>query len=247
MITINKNVRIGKVIFIVEGQKVEPKIIRDIFQKIFDFEIYQTNKKEDVIRLSKSNDIYSKVVIITNNKPQLSSLLKENEYIDNIFKLLQNNNMSPYDSAVYYLFDRDENNIEIITSLINKFTNSRESNDFDINGLLLLSYPCVEAFYMNCNCDNYKPSNRKLLKRYVNVNRYKKIDERKIINGVSTLLDILLKELSINFKINDLDNFKETNTEIFERVEHYCLENNSYIIISLLFFALLDLGLIEIE
>ena len=100
---------------------------------------------------------------------------------------------------------------------------------------------------MNCYNDSYSPSSRKLLKKYVNINRYKKIDEEKIINGVNSLFDILLKELKINFNISDLDNFEETNMEIFEEVEQYYLLNNSYIILSLLFLALLDLGLIEIE
>ena len=48
MMRINKNKRIGNVIFVVEGKKSEPKLIRDVFQKIFGFDVYQTNKNEDL-------------------------------------------------------------------------------------------------------------------------------------------------------------------------------------------------------
>ena len=77
MMRIKKNKRIGNVIFVVEGKKSEPKLIRDVFQKILGFDVYQTNKNEDLIRLGKSTDIYSKVVIITNNKPQIKCVLNE--------------------------------------------------------------------------------------------------------------------------------------------------------------------------
>ena len=49
MMRINRNKRIGNVIFVVEGKKSEPKLIRDVFQKIFGFDVYQANKNEDLI------------------------------------------------------------------------------------------------------------------------------------------------------------------------------------------------------
>lgn len=123
MMRINRNKRIGNVIFVVEGKKSEPKLIRDVFQKIFGFDVYQTNKNEDLIRLGKSTDIYSKVVIITNNKPQIKCVLNETDYIDNLFGLLTKHNISHDDSAIYYIFDKDDNDEESIISLMDKFTN----------------------------------------------------------------------------------------------------------------------------
>ena len=56
MMIINNDKRIGNVIFIVEGEKTESKIIRDVFNKIFGFTVYQNNKNEDFINLKKDKD-----------------------------------------------------------------------------------------------------------------------------------------------------------------------------------------------
>ena len=66
-ITINKDKRIGNVIFIVEGRKTEPQIIKNIFERIFGFDVFKTYLDRDIIRLKKENDIYSKVVIVVND------------------------------------------------------------------------------------------------------------------------------------------------------------------------------------
>ena len=48
-------------------------------------------------------------------------------------------------------FDRDikTNNLDTIKDLINKFNNSKESDTYDIPGLLLLSYPSLESFVVS--------------------------------------------------------------------------------------------------
>lgn len=44
-IMINNNKRIGKVIFIVEGEKTEPTLISHIFGTLFHFNVIISNKK----------------------------------------------------------------------------------------------------------------------------------------------------------------------------------------------------------
>lgn len=247
MMRINRNKRIGNVIFVVEGKKSEPKLIRDVFQKIFGFDVYQTNKNEDLIRLGKSTDIYSKVVIITNNKPQIKCVLNETDYIDNLFGLLTKHNISHDDSAIYYIFDKDDNDEESIISLMDKFTNSRDNEGFEMNGLFLISYPCIESFYANCFIENHQAESSKSLKKFVNLNRYRIIDESALLNGVTNFYNIVTKDFKIQFDEFDFDNFGKVNNKIFKAEKDYFLKYKMYKTLSLVFVCLFDLDLVALE
>lgn len=247
MMRINRNKRIGNVIFVVEGKKSEPKLIRDVFQKIFGFDVYQANKNEDLIRLGKSTDIYSKVVIITNNKPQIKCVLNETDYIDNLFGLLTKHNVSHDDSAIYYIFDKDDNDEESIISLMDKFTNSRDNEGFEMNGLFLISYPCIESFYANCFIENHQAESSKSLKKFVNLNRYRIIDESALLNGVTNFYNIVTKDFKIQFDEFDFDNFGKVNNKIFKAEKDYFLKYKMYKTLSLVFMCLFDLDLVALE
>lgn len=246
-ITINKDKRIGNVIFIVEGRKTEPQIIKNIFERIFGFDVFKTYLDRDIIRLKKENDIYSKVVIVVNDKPQITESLTDSDYILNMFRLLQSNGLDPFNSAIYYLFDRDENSSSIVLGLLDKLTNSRDNDDYEMNGLLLLSYPCIEAFYMNCNEDDKKHNNRKDLKKYIKSSKYNNLNQFKLINGCNEFLRLLKENYNINLTVSDLDDFKNINKTIFNYEEQHYKEFQYYHLLSLIFVSLFDLGLIEIK
>lgn len=249
MMKINKDKRIGSVIFVVEGKKTEPRIIRDIFLKVLGYSVYQYNKQEDIIMLKANNDEYNKVVIITNNKPQLSCVLNTaNDFLDNAFKRLNECNLDAYNSAIYYIFDRDyeSNSNKTITKLINTLSNSRD-NDYNPNGLLLISYPCIEAFYLNANNDNHSFKNGKEIKKYVNEEKYKTIKETSIINAYKALINILKEKFSVDSLIDNLDDFKNVGKQILNNEDKYYQSNNKFITLSLLAVAFLDLGIIEDE
>lgn len=247
MVKLNKEKQIGSVIFIVEGKKKEPQIIRNIFHNILGYDIYQMNKNEDVVRLSKSNNTYDKVVIITNDKPQLSCVLNDREFIDKSFDILKNNKLDIYDSAIYYIFDRDydSNKSDVIYELMNRFNNSRESDDYDMHGLLLLSYPCVEALNFNCYNDEKEFSCSKDIKSEGNIRRYNKINEDLIISGGEKLISILKDKFSIEFLSSYLDDFKDVNKRVLTIEDEYYMTNNLFITLSLVLIALFDLGILE--
>ena len=250
MVKLCKNKRIGNVIFIVEGEKTEPRIIRNIFKNVLCYNVYQYNKPEDIIRLKSDKNIYDKVTIITNDKPQLSCVLNETEFVNKALELLNKNNLDVYDSAIYYIFDRDygSNSYETIIKLMDKFNNSRESADYEVlHGLLLLSYPCIESFYMNSFSDNKRLGSSKEIKTYVNLNKYKSIDENKIMVATDNLLNILNEIFKIEELANNLDDFKIVNKKILEIEEKSYKENSVFITLSLLSVALIDLGIIQID
>ena len=246
MIRLNKTKRIGSVVFVVEGKKEEPRLIRNIFKKILGYDVYQYNKQEDMHLLKTSVDPYNKVVIVTNNKPQIKCVLNETEYIDNVFNTLINHNLDPYNSAIYYIFDRDNksNLQEDIISLMGRLKNSRENDDYEMNGLLLINYPCIESFYMNSNKNKKRFSTAKEVKKYVNEKKYKKLDDNKIIISHKKMIRIT-KQLYRKLKLNDLDNFYDFNTNIIIKEDELFNKKNKYETLSLFVICLIDLGIIE--
>lgn len=249
MITINKNKRIGSVIFVVEGRKMEPRIIRNIFNKVLGYDIYQQTQDKQIIKIGNSNDIYSKVAIVVSDKPQISGVTSFNDYLQESYKRLVDNGLDVNDSAIYFIFDRDrENNSqEILEDAIQKLTNSRDNPGFEMNGLLLLSYPCVEALYLNVNNDDKKFGNGKSIKTYSGIKKYRKeLTMPNIINASNKMLDII-NQLNIDFSIDDLNDFSVKNQKILDEEEKTYKEDEVYISLSLLCIALIDLGILELD
>jgi len=97
-------------------------------------------------------------------------------------------------SAVYYLFDRDRksNRTGKVTEALGRFRNSREGNGFDMNGLLLLSYPSAEALLLNCINDNERFESGKDIKQSINDKGIVigNLSEDLLIQGMKTAIGI---------------------------------------------------------
>ena len=114
-----------------------------------------------------------------------------------------------------------------------------------MNGLLLLSYPCVEAFHMNCYLDDKVIKNRSELKKYVKASKYGFLQVNNLLDGCKKFLDILQNTFNVELVQDDLDSFSEINKHIFNLENDHYNHSKCYYILSLIFVALLDLGLIE--
>ncbi len=257
-ITLNKNKRIGKVIFVVEGEKTECDLLSKIFTDIFDYQLEVENRKNEYKIYNKKNNPLSSIFVVNSKKPQINSLKdtylgKKDTYLENLFVKLQNEYKFPVDSArIYYIFDRDckSNDIDTIKDLSKKLSNSMD-NGTDMAGLLLLSYPSIEAFIVSNFTNNSFDIEFELgrhLKGYLYQNKdkynYQEIEEKTLINAVSELINSLNK---IGISDYDLDNFYETNEIIINYEEDYYTKNKKYKLLSLLCISLIDLGLIEIN
>lgn len=127
------------------------------------------------------------------------------------------------------------------------YDNSRDSKDFElVHGLLLVSYPSIESFYLNSNNSFEEFSTPKEIKKYVNMNYLKSLSSESLSKCVKCLIDALSLKLNLTISIDDLDNFSEKNISILEKEEKNFLTSFKYISISLLILSLLDLGIIEI-
>ena len=246
-IKINYNKRIGDVIFIVEGQKDESKLIVDIFHQVFKYNIYKINSKDEFIQLKKTDDKYSRILIIKNKIPQIQGIIKHEDYLDKIFNKISNFGFDPHNSAIYFIFDRDylSNSQNVIEGLMRKLINSRENPEYYIPGILLLSYPSLESFYCNANNDDSTFSSALEMKKYVNVNKYKNITEENIKIATMKFLEIL-RQINLIYDENILDDFKEFNKDILIKEDTKYHESGFYLTLSLFIISLLDLQIIEL-
>ena len=153
MIKINKDKCIGNVIFVVEGKKTEFEIIKNIFTDLLNYDIYESNDDKSITKFKHHTMRANKILVVTHEFPQIKHL---NKNIEKVINKLIEYEINYEDMAMYFIYDRDRdsNTSTQIEDAIRKYKNSR-CNDFDTNGMLLLSYPCIEAIYFN-NANNDK-------------------------------------------------------------------------------------------
>ncbi|MDO4987175.1 MAG: hypothetical protein Q4E46_02580, partial [Candidatus Saccharibacteria bacterium] len=103
--------------------------------------------------VAKANSRSRFVLINTENSP-ITTIGKHDDYRNNIYKTLVTvYNVDLTNSPVYYIWDRDResNNKTVVYSLLQKLYNPYGDDKFNYeNGLLLLSYPALEAYKISC-------------------------------------------------------------------------------------------------
>ena len=256
----NKNKNIGKVLYIVEGEKREINLIPNIFLNVLGYkEVAYTNrsgKKVKYIQSPNKENSNSKVVVINSKSSNIGSINDES-FIEMQIELLKEKGLD-YEfrnSAIYYIFDADrKEDKNIIRELSEYYTNSREPNEDkehkynSIGGMLLLSYPAIESFIISnfekdilSFGDNFD-FEKNTLKKYIGKQRYS--DNKMSIKTLSNAFLQLINSLeNINIDKINLDNTKEFNTAVFD----YEQTVNSQYLLSLLLISFVDLGIIEIE
>ena len=251
---INKDKNIGNVIVVVEGEEDEFKLLKQIFEKILDYNcVYiKRGNKNKVVYRSKNNK-NSVVTIINTKSSNIETVLSDKDYKEQLFSLISDNyNNSLKNVPIYILWDRDRESHSafLIKKLLKIFGSSRD-NDYDMNGLLLLSYPCIEAYELSTfkkrswmidfKTSSEAKANIRMQKHDKNYNNHK-INENSILLAIGNMNNTL-KEFNI-FDY-DIDNFKSTNLKIFDKEERYYKETKKIKVLSLISIMLFDLGIIE--
>lgn len=264
-IKLNKNKSIGHVLFIVEGADTEFKILRKIFNGIFGYKYEGVNR--DGVKFSEyrnNEHENSSVFVINTADSTMSSICNKKEYLDKMFELLIDDYKFDIDNSfIYFIFDRDrdpktetEKHRKYIKSLIKSLTNSLDIDEsrekdfiFDMQGLLILSYPSAEAFIAsNFIEDTYQITHR--IGRELKRDLGDRAVEQSKINEESlkcATLEMLRYIKDIHNKDLDVDEFKDLNLDIFEKQDEFYKENKSYRLLSLIPIILIDLGLITIK
>lgn len=245
---------IGKVVFIVEGTKKEFSLLTHIFHKLLKYNVVQMKKgQEDVVLLENPNNLYDEVFIINALNSNISCLKSESgtEHLDRVFNKLTNEyNVDVFDSALFYVFDRDNlsNKADVVEELLSILGSSRD-NGVEMNGLLLISYPCVEYYVVSCfdgEVVDTGVKTAKHLKKYIDSNKMNqtKITSDMLLTANNCMIS-KLEDIIGDFEVSYLDNFAYSNMEIF-KYEEKQLNLGRYDFISLVSLAFLDLGIIRV-
>ena len=252
IITLNKNKSIGKVLYIVEGEKTEPYILHRLFTKILEYNIEIIKRNKPYHRYTCSTNSNSRVFVVNSEESNIRFIEKDNDYLNNLFKvLIEEYDFDVDNSAIYYIFDRDNhsnNDVPFIKELISTLGNSRENENYNRQGMLLLSYPSIEAFTMSNfhnNSFDEEVSTGTHLKQHLNYLKDfpNNINEDTLKYAVSELFKSFNQ---MNIDNYDLDDFSDCNMDIFNFEEGNYTNNEMYRILSLLCISLLDLGILEI-
>ena len=246
---LNPNKRIGKVLYLVEGDVDEVVILEHIFKSVLNYTVCSYDKRSDTVScLVNPNDKYSKVFIVPMKYSAISKIESSKDYLEYVYQRLKHFGLEKEECAKYLIFDRDEgsNSREKIKELFSVFKNSLD-NDLEINGLLLLSYPCVQSFYCQCLKDQTRLSSSLLMKQHSEKYSIESVGENELIVGSEGMMkEILNIILQPSFNINYLDNMEYVNNSVLDFEDKCFAKNEVYITLSMIFISFIDLGIIEI-
>ncbi len=249
---INKEKNIGTIVVVVEGEEDEFRLLKHIFTEILEYN-YISIKRNKIIQhefISKNNK--NTVIVANTNSSSIKSIIDDNDYKDKLYNLLKKEyNKSLKNTNIYIIWDRDkekDNDSKIqdyYLQAINTFYSSLD-NEYEMNGLLLLSYPCHECYNLShfkkrIWKETFDTSNN--CKKSFNESKFhiKDMNDKSLLLAVQNMHNGLL-----NYDIKEYDpsNFKIINENIY-RKEEECFKNNRYFnALSLISIMLIDLGII---
>ncbi|MBR7044340.1 MAG: hypothetical protein IKI23_01600 [Lachnospiraceae bacterium] len=247
---INQNQSVGRVLFIVEGSRYEFNLLKRIFVDIFHYEYIQS-RRNGMDRYISGKDRFSRVAVINTRESNIRDISENNEFLDDVFRLLLEKYDYPVDqSAVYYVFDRDpESNTkpELIRSYIEMLKDPYDNEESFSAGLLLLSYPSIESYTISCfqNTDQLRVNYGKDVKAYISGNptiQLNKIDQTALEQAASDFIRFL-KDCTQEI---DIDNFSPVSRKIFDDQEIEYLAGRGFRLFSMLTLAFLQMGIIEL-
>ena len=251
---INKNKTIGDVIVIVEGESEEFKLLKHIFVDIFDYNYYSLKRNKGITDIFKSKTNKNSTLIVANtSSSSMKSIFSDKDFEDKIYNMLYNDyKKSLKNVPIFILWDRDResNTYEMANNGIESFRNSLD-NEYRMNGLFLISYPCIESYELS-NFDNrlyykkFKSSLDAKLEKKTNAKKYSltNITESTLLNAAVNMHKSLLK---FNIKRYDPSNFYQINKNIFKSEEKLYNDKKYYKALSLITVMLVDLGIITEE
>lgn len=223
------------------------------FEMFFHYTYIEKSRNQENFRnydefVMKGNE-NSRIIVINAKNSNLSSIKKDDDYLNEIYKSLYfDYGIDIKNINVYFVWDRDRfsNPKEITRDLLSKLGNSLENKNGEMNGLLLLSYPCMESFILS-NFDK-----KTLFLKDMNLKKYLKQQEYRIANidrytllKATAMMNHLFRKFDV-FEYN-LDDFSKTSLKIFDQQEKIFKEKTYYYFLSFISIIFLDLNIITMR
>ncbi len=247
---LRKDKRVGKVLLIVEGGKHEFNLMKKIFVDALGYTQIEKRRGNADFYVRKGDE-HSAVAVVNTRTSNISSINDE-EYLEAIFEeLIKQQSFDIDNAAIYYLFDRDpESNtdVSLIVRFIKTLKNSRENDKAMRGGMLILSYPAIEAYEISNFVENSFELKAKLgseAKEYIKNNAgivsMNKVCEDSILHAGAEL-QRFLRENEIEI---DLDDLSHANEAVFGYEEQCLRQEKVFRILSMFSCVLMDLGVME--
>lgn len=246
---INLKKNIGPVVIVVEGADYEFDLFNAIFRRVLNYRLVtksrnQADYKEYSEYVMKENE-NSKFIIINTKNSNIGTIEDDEDYRNEVYKMAyEKYEIDLKNCPLYFVWDRDHasNNHKIVRKLLKELQNPYENSNYE-SGLLLLSYPCVEAYTISC-FEKKKEYIDKNIKEYVIKDKkywLTNLDKHKIQYAT---LDMINKIYKLGIREFDIDNIGQINEQLFDKEEKIFESKNKYYLISLISYILLDLGII---
>lgn len=255
-VRLNKEKNIGKVVYIVEGARRELTLLSHIFTNILDYSVVVAPRKDlPYLKYESKKNKLSRVFLISAYESNITFIENQQgqDYLNEVYKnLYEIYRLDLSDAATYFIFDRDaqSNKGQEFKTLIPILKNSRD-NGTEINGMLLESYPSIEAYTKSCidNISDDWIKSAKVLKLKVSEAQYQqdKISGEQILKACCNMLTSINDMARRDLAEKDLDDFAELNNIIFDKEEDYLTQQKLYRLLSLISISFIDLGLIEVN
>ena len=251
---INVRKRIGEVVIVTEGNNPEFKIIKGIFHNFLGYTVYSKKRnKEDIVELA-GYDVDSRILLLNTPTNNINCLENEEDFYDFLYKEISKKfDVDLTNDSTFIIFDRDRKNNRygITKKLINALTESQNDGD-EQNGLLLLSYPSIEAFEISVFEDDAYKNTFSLgseAKAYVDKKAYG-VDyyyEQNIKHATDEFIKYLNVEKIINNVNEIIIDMGKIGDAILEKQTEKMQRDQTYSCVSQVVQILIDLGIIELE
>jgi hypothetical protein len=236
------------VLFIVEGNSDEPRIIRRIFRDILGLKCTRIGRNGMIqipdggeIRQYSSTDNSDIIYIIQAKRSNMLTIINDQNYIENIFAVVRSQYGIRLDNfSTFYLFDRDHGSntdINSIRMLLKNMSDPYDSTtDDSLKGLLLLSYPCSQSYIASCfedDCYSICTVNCLIfgyqLKRYLRENEWiiSHVDMPHLVHALKEFNHVITSyEYTSPYDV--ISRMAESNVDMFDQEETYFRSNRAY-------------------
>ncbi len=254
---INREKNIGHVIFFVEGVKTEFQYLRAIFERILGYQFHHVKGGDSDIVLRKGVINPSAVLVLNTKGSFIASIEEKDEqtgddfFFDRQNRRLEGTGFRLNAARIYYIFDRDPKSnapSDRIRDYLARFSDSLD-NGMDRAGMLLLSYPSVEAHLIShfLSMEGRTCPTGDKLKSVLGVLRdkegcqFSKISKETLLHATAEFLAFYSRELGCEFELDG----ENQGLAVFQHQEEFYQKEWRFKLFSQLVHALIDLGIIE--